>query len=45
MESVIPGYEDGDMEFLTTVVAVLAGVVTLVVGLFSLAALLFDDLP
>lgn len=33
------------MEFLTTVAAVLAGVVMLVVGLFSLAALLFDDLP
>ena len=33
------------MEIHTNVTAVLAGLVTLVVGLFSLVSMLFDDLP
>jgi hypothetical protein len=32
------------MDILTNVIAGLAGLVTLVVGLFSLAAMLFDDI-
>jgi hypothetical protein len=33
------------MDLITNVAAVLTGLVTVVVGLFSLATILFDDLP
>jgi hypothetical protein len=33
------------MDLITNVAAVLTGMVTVVVGLFSLATILFDDLP
>lgn len=44
MESVPPGYEDAFMDILTVVGATLTGLVTVVVGMFSLAAIWFDDL-
>jgi hypothetical protein len=33
------------MDLITNVAAVLTGMVTVVVGLFSLATIFFDDLP
>jgi hypothetical protein len=33
------------MELITTVAAILTGLVTLVVGMFSLVSIWFDDLP
>lgn len=44
MESVPVGYEDAAMDLLTTLGAVLTGAATLVVGLFSLVTIWFDDL-
>lgn len=44
MESVGPVTDDGPMELLTNVGAVLTGLVTVVVGAFSLVSILFDDL-
>ncbi|HSM44267.1 MAG TPA: hypothetical protein VK969_04535 [Acidimicrobiia bacterium] len=44
MESVPAGYEDAVMELLNTLGAVIAGVALVIVGLYSLAALWFDDL-
>lgn len=44
MESVGAVTDDGLMELLTNVGAVLTGLVTVVVGAFSLVAILFDDL-
>ena len=33
------------MELITTIAAIVTGVVTLVVGMFSLVSIWFDDLP
>lgn len=44
MESVRAVRHDGLMEILTNVVAAIAGLVTVVVGLFSLATIFFDDI-
>jgi len=44
MESVGALRHDDGMEILTIVGAVVTGVVTVIVGLFSLATILFDDL-
>jgi hypothetical protein len=44
MESVLPGYDDVFMDILTAVGATLTGLVTVIVGMFSLAAIWFDDL-
>lgn len=43
MVSVPPGYDDAAMDVLTTLAAVLAGVATVVVGVFSLLSIWFDD--
>jgi hypothetical protein len=43
MESVPPGQEDEDMEIITTVGAIVTGLVTVVIGVFSLASILFDN--
>jgi len=44
MESVGAMSHDGLMELITTVGASLAGVVMVLVGAYSIAAILFDDL-
>ena len=44
MESVPPGVEDAVVELITTLSAVVSGVATVMVGVFSLAAIWFDDL-
>lgn len=44
MESVGAVRHDAGMEILMNVVAAIAGVATVVVGLFSLATILFDDI-
>lgn len=44
MESVPAGYEDRVMEIITIVGAVLTGLVTIVVGVYSLFAIWFEDL-
>jgi hypothetical protein len=44
MESVGADRHDDLMELLTNIGAVVTGVVTVLVGLFSLATLLFDDI-
>ena len=44
MESVPPWYEDASMDILTVVGAIVTGLVMVVVGMFSLAAIWFDDL-
>ena len=33
------------MDIITTVVAIFAGLMILIVGMFSLASIFFDDLP
>ncbi len=44
MESVPPGYDDVGMDILIAIGAVVTGAITIVVGMFSLAAIWFDDL-
>lgn len=44
METVPAGYEHRSMEFITTVGAILAGLVMVTVGVYSLAAIWFEDL-
>jgi len=44
MQSVPEGYEYPTMEILIAIGAILSGVVTLAVGMFSLAEIFFDDL-
>lgn len=44
MESVGAPRHDWTMEILTTLGAVVTGLATVVVGLFSLASLFFDDI-
>ena len=44
MESVPPISDDGLMELLTNIGAVVTGLLTVIVGGFSLASILFDDL-
>lgn len=44
MESVPVGYEDRTMDFITTVGAIVTGVATVAVGVYSLAAIWFEDL-
>lgn len=43
MVSVPPGYDHVDMDVFTTLAAILAGVATVVVGVFSLLSIWFDD--
>ena len=43
MESVGAIPHDDDMELITTVGAIVAGVVMVLVGAYSIAAILFDD--
>lgn len=45
MESVPPGYDHTEMDILITIVAILAALMILMVGMFSLASIFFDDLP
>lgn len=44
MDSVGANRHDERMEFLTNVGALVAGLVTVVVGLFALASIFFDEL-
>lgn len=44
MESVGAGADDGFVEILTNIGAVLTGLVTLIVGAFSVASIIFDDI-
>jgi hypothetical protein len=44
IESVGALPDDGGMELLTNIGAILTGLVTLMVGAFSVATILFDDL-
>ena len=44
MGSVPDGYEYPTMEILIAIGAILSGLVTVAVGMFSLAAIFFDDL-
>lgn len=43
MESVEDGYAAAALDFLTTIGSVLTGVLTLAIGVFSLATVWFDD--
>jgi hypothetical protein len=45
MESVPAAQDNVAMDTITTVVAILAGLVILLVGIFALASIFFDDLP
>ena len=44
MESVGAGADDGCVEILTSIGAIVTGLVTVIVGAFSVASILFDDL-
>lgn len=44
MECVPPGQDDTVMDVVTVVGAVVAGLLTVIVGVFSLASIWFDDL-